>query len=140
MRPRKVLLCVNADESELSVLKFTLSINGYRVLTATDGKEAIALFATAPVVDLVLVDFIRDMTPAVLIERLKRMRSFTPMILLGDPSTRLCMADIVIRKNCPGPELLERIKVMSARKRGPRKGSESAMRCGMREATAPASR
>jgi hypothetical protein len=34
-------------------------------------------------------------------------------------------ADAVLpKKNCTSQELLERIKVMSARKRGPRKGSQ----------------
>ena len=38
------------------------------------------------------------------------------------------MADAVMaRKNCSSQELLERIKVMSARKRGPRKGAQRVM-------------
>jgi hypothetical protein len=31
---------------------------------------------------------------------------------------------VLVRKNCSTQELLERIKVMSARKRGPRKGAQ----------------
>lgn len=31
---------------------------------------------------------------------------------------------MIARKNCSTQELLERIKVMSARKRGPRKGAQ----------------
>jgi hypothetical protein len=49
------------------------------------------------------------------------------MILLGDPQkmgSDLHSADAMLaKKNCSPQELLERIKVMSARKRGPRKGS-----------------
>ena len=45
MRPKKVILCVDDNEQELSVLKFMLATNGYRVLAATNGQEAIAIFA-----------------------------------------------------------------------------------------------
>ena len=51
------------------------------------------------------------------------------MILLGDAQTdraeQMHVADAMLaRKNCSSQELLERIKVMSARKRGPRKGAQ----------------
>ena len=45
MRPKKVILCVDDNEQELSVLKFMLSTNGYRVVSALTGQEAIGLFA-----------------------------------------------------------------------------------------------
>jgi DNA-binding response OmpR family regulator len=63
-----------------------------------------------------------------LVERLKQIASHVPMILLGDPQRlggEMHTADAVLaKKNCTSQELLERIKVMSARKRGPRKGSQ----------------
>jgi hypothetical protein len=50
------------------------------------------------------------------------------MILLGDAQAAngdIHVADAVLaRKNCSSFELLERVKVMSARKRGPRKGAQ----------------
>jgi hypothetical protein len=53
------------------------------------------------------------------------------MILLGDPQKmgdQLHAADALLhKKTCAPQELLERIKVMSARKRGPRKGSTRLM-------------
>ena len=55
MRPKKVILCVDDNEQDLSVLKFMLVTNGYRVVAATNGQEAIALFAENQV-DLVLAD------------------------------------------------------------------------------------
>jgi len=125
MRPKKVILCVDDNEQELSVLKFMLATNGYRVLAASNGQEAIAVFATAPQIDLVLTDTtMPQMSGGQLVERLKRMRGHVPMILLGDAqaaSGELHVADAMLaRKNCSTQELLERIKVMSARKRGPR--------------------
>jgi CheY-like chemotaxis protein len=132
MRPKKVLLCVDDNEQELSVTKFMLETNGYRVLAATNGQEAIAIFATAPQIDLVLADTtMPQMSGGQLVERLKRMRSYVPMMLLADgqaASAEIHVADaMVARKNCSTQELLERIKVMSARKRGPRKGAQRVM-------------
>jgi two-component system response regulator CpxR len=129
MRPKKVILCVDDNEQELSVLKFMLETNGYRVLAAANGQEAISLFATTPQIDLVLTDMsMPQMNGGQLVMRLKRMRSHVPMVLLADAQSangEIHVADAVIaRKNCPTQELLERIKIMSARKRGPRKGTQ----------------
>jgi CheY-like chemotaxis protein len=127
MRPKKIILCVDDNELELSVLKFMLSTNGYRVLSATTGKEAIDLFSENQV-DLVLADFaMPQMDGTQLVERLKQIASHVPMVLLGDPQkmeSEHHRADATLaKKNCSPFELLERIKIMSARKRGPRKGS-----------------
>jgi two-component system response regulator CpxR len=127
MRPKKVILCVDDNEQELSVLKFMLSTNGYRVLSATNGQEAIGIFAEIAV-DLVLADFaMPQMNGSQLVDQLKLSASHVPMILLGDPqrmSGDIHSADALLaKKSCSPQELLERIKVLSARKRGPRKGS-----------------
>jgi two-component system response regulator CpxR len=127
MRPKKVILCVNPNDQELSVLTFMLSTNGYRVLAATTGQEAIAMF-TRVQVDLVLADCaLPQMNGRQLVERLKLIAGHVPMILLGDPQAmggEMHVADALLgKKSCPAQELLERIKVMSARKRGPRKGT-----------------
>ena len=132
MRPKKVLLCVDDNEQELSVLKFMLETNGYRVLTALNGQEAVAIFASTPQVDLVLTDSqMPQMSGNQLVTRLKRMAAHVPMILLGDgqsPTGELHAADaLIVRKNCSTQDLLERIKLMSARKRGPRKGAQRLM-------------
>ncbi|MFY9853329.1 MAG: response regulator [Terracidiphilus sp.] len=128
MRPKKIILCVDDNEQELSVLKFMLATNGYRVISAGNGKDAISVFAETPV-DLVLADFaMPQMNGAQLVERLKQIAAHVPMILLGDPQKmagEMHSADALLaKKNCTPQELLERIKVMSARKRGPRKGSQ----------------
>ena len=128
MRPKKVILIVDDNEQELSVMKFMLSTNGYSVLAAASGQDAIAHFSRAPQIDLVLVDAsMPQMSGRQLVERLKKMASHVPMILLGDVQPgagEIHMADALLaKKNCTAQELLERIKVMSARKRGPKKGT-----------------
>ena len=128
MRPKKVILFVDDSEQDLSVLKFMLATNGYRVVSATNGREAIGIFAETAV-DLVLADYsMPQMNGCQLVERLKQIAVHVPMILLGDPQKmagEMHAADALLaKKNCSPQELLERIKVMSARKRGPRKGSQ----------------
>ena len=128
MRPKKIILCVDDNEQDLSVLKFMLATNGYRVIAATTGQDALGLFAETTV-DLVLADFgMPQMNGDQLVNRLKRLAPHIPMILLGDPQkmgSDIHSADALLaKKNCSPQELLERIKVMSARKRGPRKGAQ----------------
>ncbi len=127
MRPKKVILCVDDNEQDLSVLKFTLSTNGYRVLSTTDPQEALRLFSEH-VVDLALVDYaMPQMNGDQLVGKLKQIAGHVPMILLGDPQKmngQIHAADALAAKKCSSQELLERIKVMSARKRGPRKGTQ----------------
>jgi CheY-like chemotaxis protein len=127
MRPKKVILCVNDNEQELSVLSFMLTTNGYRVVASTSGQEAIGIYAGMQV-DLVLANFtMPQMNGHTLVNRLKQIAGHVPMILLGDPqamSGEIHAADALLaKKHCSPQELLERIKVMSARKRGPRKGA-----------------
>ena len=127
MRPKKIILCVNDNEQELSVMSFMLNTNGYRVVPATNGQEAIELFAGNQV-DLVLADYaMPQMNGNLLVNRLKQIASHVPMILLGDPQAmggQIHVADALLaKKQCSPQELLERIKIMSARKRGPRKGT-----------------
>lgn len=128
MRPKKIILCVDDNEQELSVRKFMLSTNGYRVLSAANGEEAIERFNEAQV-DLVLTDFAMPrMNGIELIAKLKQIAAHVPMILLSDAQqvgNDPHRADAVIaKKSCTPLELLERIKIMSARKRGPRKGTQ----------------
>jgi two-component system, OmpR family, response regulator CpxR len=127
MRPKKIILCVNGNEQELSVLKFMLSTNGYKVVSAVTGQEAIGAFGSMQI-DLVLTEMnLPQMSGDQLVQRLKKIASHVPMILLGDPQPaggEIHLADAMLaKKNCTSMELLERIKTMSARKRGPRKGS-----------------
>ncbi len=132
MRPKKVILCVDDNEQDLSVLKFMLTTNGYRVLAATSGQEALAILSDSVQIDLVLSDYsMPQMNGKQLADRLKRLAPHVPMVLLGDPQSmagEMHVADAMLaKKNCSPQELLERVKVMSARKRGPRKGTHRAM-------------
>ena len=105
MRPKKIILCVDDNEQELSVLKFMLATNGYRVVSATNGQDAIGIFAETPV-DLVLADYgLPQMNGSQLVGRLKEIAAHVPMILLGDPQ-RMARGDSCRRRAAGQEELL----------------------------------
>lgn len=128
MRPKKIILCIDDNEQELSVTKFMLHTNGYKVFGALNPQEAIAILAATPV-DLVLaVQLMANTSGTQLVGRLKQMAPQVPMILLGDPQKmngEMHAADALLsRRACSPHELLDRIKTMCTRKRGPRKGGQ----------------
>ena len=130
MRPKKTILCVDDNEQTLSVRKFMLETRGYRVYTAVTGQDAIHLFSSKQF-DLVLTDLgLPQMDGNVLIGHLKEISPEVPMILTSETvraGERAHRADAFLAKGCCSPaDLIERIRVMSARKRGPRKAAQPA--------------
>lgn len=127
MRPKKTILCVDDNEQSLSVRKFLLETRGYRVRATQSGEEAMEIF-TREQIDLVLSDLIMpQMDGNELVRRLKEISSEVPMILYSSSVKafdRANFADAFLPKGgCSPMEMLERIRVMIARKRGPKKGS-----------------
>jgi two-component system, OmpR family, response regulator CpxR len=134
MRPKKLILIAMADEYELSNMRFMLNTQRYRVIAAGNGEAAVDLFG-ASAVDLVLIDFYLPSTNGDQVaKRMKELKPYIPIVMLRDRrplGMDVFAADALLDKTrTPTMELLERIKVMIARKRGPRKGSPSAMICG----------
>ncbi len=126
MRPKKTILCVDDNEQALSVRKFMLETRGYRVLTAVGSEQALELFRDGGI-DLVLSDLIMPyMDGNELIRRMKELAPEVPTILISGSVKaydRANRADAFLPKGACSPvEMLERIRVMVARKRGPKKG------------------
>jgi two-component system response regulator CpxR len=127
MRPKKVILCVDDNEQALSVRKFLLETRGYRVITATSGEGALELMQGGGV-DLVLSDLVMpQMDGNEMIRRMKQFAPEVPMVLISGTVKafeRANRADAFLPKGATSPvELLERIRVMIARKRGPKKAA-----------------
>ncbi|WP_158749158.1 response regulator [Acidobacterium sp. S8] len=125
MRPRKVILCVDDNEQALSVRKFLLETRGYRVLTALSGEEALEAFRSGGI-DLVVSDLLMPQLDGnELVRRMKEITPEVPMLLLSGTVKafdRASHADAFLPKGACAPlELLERIRIMIARKRGPKK-------------------
>ena len=125
MKPKRTILCVDDNEQSLSIRKVLLETRGYRVLTCATGEEALERFKKGGV-DLVLTDLIMPgLDGTRLVEQIKGLSPQTPAILLSgrvrmyDRDTR---ADVFLPKGMYAPaELLERIRLLLVRKRGPKR-------------------
>ena len=125
MKPKRTILCVDDNEQSLSIRKVMLETRGYRVLPCVSGQEALEQFKKGGV-DLVLTDLIMPgLNGGKLIAAIKDISPQTPAILLSgkakiyDHDTR---ADVFLPKGMYAPaELLERIRVLLVRKRGPKR-------------------
>jgi two-component system, OmpR family, response regulator CpxR len=125
MKPKRTILCVDDNEQSLSIRKVMLETRGYRVLPCVSGEEALTRFQQGGV-DLVLTDLMMPgLDGGKLIAAIKEMSPQTPAILLSgktriyDHDTR---ADVFLPKGMYAPsELLERIRVLLVRKRGPKR-------------------
>jgi CheY-like chemotaxis protein len=128
MRPKKTILCVDDNEQVLSVRKFLLDTRGYRVVAVTTPQEALEIISNAlpGSIDLLLSDLVMpSMDGNELVRRAKNLHPALPtMIVSGTVSgfDRAGRADVFLPKGaCSPSELLERIRILVARKRGPRK-------------------
>ena len=123
MKPKRTILCVDDNEQSLSIRKVLLETRGYRVIVCHDAEEALARFRKGGI-DLVLSDLMMPgIDGAKLIEQIKALSPRTPAILLSgkvriyDQNTQ---ADVFLPKGMHAPaELLERIRLLLVRKRGP---------------------
>ena len=132
MRPRKTILCVEDNEQVLSVRKFLLETRGYRVVGTTNAMEALQYLQDAAPgsVDLLLSDLIMpQMDGNELIRRAKQLMPGLPGLLVSGTVKefdRAISADAFLPKGgCAPAELLDRIRILVARKRGPKKHVQS---------------
>ena len=128
MRPKKVILCVDDNEQSLSIRKFMLETRGYRVLAAGSGRQAIDMFQQAGAVDLVLADLVMpEMDGAEVIRVLKELSPDIPMVLISGKVKMYekgTCADVFLPKGSyPAVELLDKIRQLLVKKRGPKKVS-----------------
>ena len=128
MRPRKVILCVDDNEQVLSVRKFLLETRGYRVISATGGHEALEIIEQhAPgELSLLMCDLLMpQMDGAELVRRARELQPCLPSLMVSGSVAsfeRGSVADVFLPKGACSPvEVLERVRVLVARKRGPKK-------------------
>ena len=125
MKPKKTILCVDDNEQSLSIRKILLETRGYRVIACNKGEDALDVFRRGGV-DLVLTDL---MMPGVdgsrLIDEIKQLSPQTPAVLISGRVKiyeRDTLADLFLPKGMYEPaELLERIRLLLVRKRGPKR-------------------
>ena len=118
-------MCVDDNEQALSIRKLILETRGYRVMACSSGDRALEVFHQGGI-DLVLSDLLMPgLDGAGLVGRIKDASPETPVILFSgkvkvyEKDTR---ADIFLPKGMYAPvELLERIRLLLVKKRGPKR-------------------
>jgi len=132
MKPKKTILCVDDNEQALSIRKVLLETRGYRVIACNNGEAALEVFRRNNV-DLVLSDLIMPgLDGSRLIEEVKMLSPQTPAILISGRVKiyeRDTLADVFLPKGMYEPvDLLEKIRLLLVRKRGPKRPAEFPVR------------
>ena len=128
MKPKRTILCVDDNEQSLSIRKVMLETRGYRVIACSNAEEALEHFRKGGI-DLVLTDLIMPgVDGSKLIEEIKAISPQTPAILLSGKVKiydRDTQADIFLAKGMYAPaDLLERVRLLLVRKRGPKRSQQ----------------
>jgi CheY-like chemotaxis protein len=113
MTKQPVILCADDSFSVLEGRKILLEENGYKVLTATNGKKAVQAFVSNAV-DLVLLDYhMPQMNGDVAAMHMRACKPDVPIALLsGDewlPPDSLDAVDAFISKSEPIVSFLEKV-------------------------------
>jgi two-component system, OmpR family, response regulator CpxR len=126
-RPKKLILAVDDNEQTLSIRRFLFDNAGYRVLSASSGAEALEkLTAVGPqVVDLIVTDLMMlNMDGNELIRRAKEFDPDVRTLLVSGTVANYgeaYRADAFVPKGTTVRVLLQHVKVLTGRKRGPKR-------------------
>lgn len=125
MKPKRTILCVDDNEQSLSHRKIMLETRGYRVAGYARGEEALERFRQGGI-DLVVTDMtMPGLDGPQLIAAIKSLSPQTPAILISSKvrvRDHESQADVFLAKGMYAPaDLLERIRLLLVRKRGPKR-------------------
>lgn len=124
MKPKRTILCVDDNDQSLSHRKILLQTRGYKVAAFSRGEEALERFAQGGI-DLVIADVaMPGLDGSQLVAKIKEQSPATPAILISS-KVRIydhdSKADVFLTKGMYAPaDLLERIRLLLIRKRGPK--------------------
>ena len=125
MKPKRTILCVDDNEQTLSHRKIMLETRGYRVASFSRGEDAVERFKQGGI-DLVITDMaMPGLDGPQVIATVKNISPQTPAILISS-KVRIydheSQADVFLAKGMYNPaDLLERIRLLLIRKRGPKR-------------------
>ncbi len=131
MKPKRTILCVDDNEQSLSHRKIMLETRGYRVVSFSRGEEALERFRQGGI-DLVVTDMaMPGLDGPQLIAAIKNLSPQTPAVLISSKVriySHESQADVFLTKGMYAPaDLLERIRILLVRKRGPRRMQQRPM-------------
>jgi DNA-binding response OmpR family regulator len=122
VRPKKRILLIDAEELNISTIRLMLKVQGFLVSHATDVATALKELEAAEI-SVVLVNCFTLEEGDRQIGQLKAAFSYIPMVFVTDQKKAAGLmhaADALVDCRIPAAELLDRIKVWTTRKRGPR--------------------
>jgi CheY-like chemotaxis protein len=114
MDTTKTVLCIDDEQSGLTVRKMLLESSGFHALTAASGLEGLDIFHSRPV-DAVIVDYLMpEMDGAIVSSRIKQLKPRLPVIMLSAFATAregvMGVVDAFIEKGGSPATLLSRLK------------------------------
>jgi len=125
-----VVLCVDDDELVLEVTQAILKRNGYSVLAATNGRQALEVFKENAV-DLVLLDYdMPGMKGHEAAQEMKALNPLVPLILHSGaaeiPEVAIKVTDGFIAKGCDTAVLLSAVEelILKTRASAARNGTD----------------
>jgi DNA-binding response OmpR family regulator len=99
MASNGILLCIHRDPAQLSLLQE----HGYKLLTATTGRDGLRLFTSRAVDAIVLEYHLGLLDGAVVASEIKRVRPTIPIVMLADhlelPNAALKSVDALVTKS-----------------------------------------
>jgi CheY-like chemotaxis protein len=113
-RAKATILCIDDHWNGLIGRKMLLEKNGYEVLEASGGDEGLRLFLSRDV-DAVVLDYqMPGMNGDVVAEKMKRINSHVPIMLLSAygplPKSKLRAVDSFVTKSQPPSILLSKLQ------------------------------
>ena len=104
-RRQKTLLCVDDNQSSLKMCKMVLEDFGYKVLTASNGREGLEVFASNAI-DVVILDYqMPEMNGELVAAEMKRTKPRVPIVMLSGwvslPESAFQLVDGYISKGDP---------------------------------------
>lgn len=113
-----LVLCVDDEVVGLRIRKILLERAGYRVLTASDGSQALDVFSAHPVEAVVLDYSMPGMHGGEVARRMRLVKPEVPILLLsayvGLPAEVRSMVDVYMTKGEGAPALLKRLNALLA--------------------------
>jgi len=118
-RRQKTLLCVDDNQSSLKICKIILENSGYKVLTASSGREGLEVFASNGI-DAVILDYqMPEMNGELVAAEMKRTNPEIPILMLSGwvslPESALQLVDEFVAKGDPVEFLLLAVQQVLSR-------------------------
>lgn len=108
---RPLILCLEDNEFYLRLRKTVLEQDGYKIISVSTAKDALATLREAPVCMVLADHMLRDATGTALVSKMKRIKPDVPVILFSAKQPdRLEGVDVFINQEVSTHEFLELVR------------------------------